>query len=80
MLLDIDRLLGPAETDEESLEIMELKMVEIRMAINSDLLELQDKIHYTVRPTTHNVVSAYKALEEVHYVLSLVSVIKYDDQ
>lgn len=79
MILDIDRLLGKAETDQEALELLESKILDIRLEIDSEITDLQDKVYYTRNAKSHNVISAYRVLDELDNVLRMVKQIRYDD-
>ena len=79
MILDIDRLLGKAETDQEALELLESKILDIRLKIDSEITDLQDKVYYTRNAKSHNVISAYRVLDELDNVLRMVKQIRYDD-
>lgn len=79
MILDIDRLLGATETDQEALELLESKILDIRLEIDSEITDLQDKVYYTRNAKSHNVISAYRVLDELDNVLRMVKQIRYDD-
>jgi uncharacterized protein YjaG (DUF416 family) len=77
MIESIDRLLAKAETHQQALEIIANKIKDLKISIETELDDLEDKIYYTRKLHLDNVVQAYDALIEVDYLHGLAKQIHY---
>lgn len=72
MILSIDKLLADANNDQESIEIIEKQIMIRRVAINSELEDLESKLYIKQKIHKEDILQSYKVLEEVDYLLQFV--------
>lgn len=72
MVLSIDKLLADANNEQESIEIIEKQIMIRRVAINSELEDLESKLYIKQKIHKEDILQSYKVLEEVDYLLQFV--------